>query len=100
MNISIINEQDQQTVALNGMLDSASAPSFQEAAEKVLQGSTPNVVLDLSDLTYTSSQGLRIILTLQRNIMAKGGSLVIKGVQPTVKEVFDMTGFSSILNIQ
>lgn len=100
MKIDIINEQTTQVIALSGMLDSSSAPEFQAAADKVLETAEPKVVLDLSNLTYTSSQGLRIILTLQKSVVAKGGELVIKNVQAAVKEVFDMTGFSSILNIQ
>jgi anti-anti-sigma factor len=51
-------------------------------------------------MEYTSSQGLRMFLMLQKSVMARGGSLVLKGMQPQVKEVFDITGFSSIINIQ
>ncbi len=46
-----------------------------------------------------SSAGLRLMLTAHKTMMAKGGTLQIAGVQPSVKEVFDITGFSDILNI-
>lgn len=96
MDIKIEND----TICLNGMLDSSSAQDFQTVADEMLAGDAKDIVLDLSGMQYTSSQGLRIILSLQKGITAKNGKLTLKGVQPAVKEVFDMTGFSSILTIE
>ena len=50
-------------------------------------------------MTYTSSQGLRIFLMLQKSVNARGGHLVMKNMSPQVKEVFDITGFSNIIKI-
>ncbi len=91
---------DNNTIYLNGMLDSSSAQDFQIVADEMLAGDAKDIVLDLSEMQYTSSQGLRIILSLQKGIAAKNGRLTLRGVQPAVKEVFDMTGFSSILTIE
>ena len=56
-------------------------------------------MLDLADVPYMSSAGLRLLLTAHKAMMAKGGELKITNIQPTVKEVLDITGFSDILNI-
>jgi anti-anti-sigma factor len=51
-------------------------------------------------MTYICSSGLRVFLTLNKNIVAKGGKLVIRNLEPLVKGVFDMSGFSQIFNIE
>ena len=55
---------------------------------------------DCSDLDYTSSQGLRVFLILQKAIAANGGKMILKNMKPQVKEVFDITGFSNIIKIE
>ena len=50
-------------------------------------------------MTYTSSQGLRIFLMLQKSVMARSGKMVMRNMNPQVKEVFDITGFSNIITI-
>ena len=58
------------------------------------------VVVDCKGMTYICSSGLRVFLTLNKNIVAKGGKLVIRNLAPLVKGVFDMSGFSQIFNIE
>ena len=58
------------------------------------------VVVDCKGMTYICSSGLRVFLTLNKNIVAKGGKLVIRNLKPLVKGVFDMSGFSQIFNIE
>lgn len=57
------------------------------------------LILDCSELAYISSAGLRILLKLQQNMNEKG-SLVLRGVNPDVMEIFDITGFSAFLTIE
>lgn len=99
----IINETknaSQTIITLNGMLDSTSAPQFQEIVDRLLKNETIDVVIDMTDLTYTSSQGLRIILTLIKAVIARNGKLIFRNIRPAVREVFDMAGISQAMNIE
>jgi anti-anti-sigma factor len=89
---------DGAELRLEGRLDTTSSPAAQEVLMKVA-GEYAKITLDFADLTYVSSAGLRVILTLQKQINRTGGSLTLINVSPAVMEVFEMIGFSGILNI-
>ena len=84
------------TIALEGQLDSTTAPELEAIIRKSLQG-IEELVFDFSALEYLSSAGLRILL-VSKKIMDKQGKMILKGVREEVMEVFDITGFSSILD--
>jgi len=86
------------TVAVIGKLDTQTAPELEESLHDDLDG-VNNLVLDLTDLEYVSSAGLRVILSTYKR-MSKQGAMVIKHVTPDVMDVFDMTGFTDLLNIE
>ena len=65
----------------------------------LMTGSHQEIDVDCTDMEYTSSQGLRMFLMLQKNVSARGAKLVLRNMKPHVKEVFDITGFSHIINI-
>lgn len=92
-----INDKE-LTIELKGRLDTSTAPQFEEAVKESLAGMT-SFILDLKELEYMSSAGLRIILTAQKT-MNKQGKMVIRNVNDTIMEVFDMTGFADILTIE
>ena len=104
MKINVTQHDGQTVIALDGMLDSSSAPLFQRTINEqldILDSSTHlNLALDLSKLTYTSSQGIRTILTLMKTVMACQGKLVFRDIQPAVREVFDMSGISQAMEIE
>jgi len=87
------------TIALSGSLDTNTAPLLEKELEDVVPNANA-IDLDFAELNYLSSAGLRVILTLQKSLSAKGGKLVIRHVNDTIMDVFDMTGFSSILTIE
>ena len=58
------------------------------------------VVVDCKGMNYICSSGLRVFLALNKNITVKGGKLIIRNLEPLVKGVFDMSGFSHIFNIE
>lgn len=89
---------DDLTVALSGKLDTQTAPELEESLRDDL-GDVKNLVFDLSDLEYVSSAGLRVILATYKR-MAKQGTMVIKNTTPDVMDVFEMTGFTDLLNIE
>jgi len=99
MTINIQNENGKTVIALDGRLDTTTSPEL----EKVLNEALPNIndlVFDFGKLEYLSSAGLRILLSTQKVMTSKKGKMVIKHVNETILDVFDMTGFSSILTIE
>ena len=96
MEIKTKAEGTKLTIAVSGRVDTVTAPDL-EAGLKFDDATC--VVIDLKDVPYMSSAGLRLLLTAHKTMLAKGGELQIAGVQPSVKEVLDITGFSDILNL-
>ncbi len=87
-------------LAVAGQLDTRTALDFEKEIQAIINGEDKEVVFDVEELTYVSSAGLRLILTLQKGMTAKGGTLVIRNVQPDIMEIFNITGFSSILTLE
>lgn len=85
------------TIAVCGRVDTVTAPEL-EAGLRF--GDATSVVIDLGNVPYMSSAGLRLLLAAHKTMLAKGGVLKIANVQPSVKEVLDITGFSDILNLE
>jgi len=85
------------TVALEGRLDTTTAPQLESELKESMDGVT-ELTLDLQKLEYISSAGLRVLLSAQKT-MNKQGEMKVTGVGETVMEVFEVTGFSDILNI-
>ncbi len=85
-------------LAVEGRLDTMTAPQM-EATLKQVMDDAEEVLIRFDKLDYLSSAGLRVLLSAHKVMTKKGGKLTISGVNDTVKEVFDVTGFSDILNI-
>ncbi len=85
------------TIALEGRLDTTSAPQL-EAEVKQL-GDITELVFDFTALDYLSSAGLRVLLAAQK-LMNKQGKMVVRHVNETIQEVFEVTGFADILTIE
>ncbi|MBQ6425230.1 MAG: STAS domain-containing protein [Clostridia bacterium] len=85
-------------IALEGRLDTSTAPSLEETLSKELSGVT-DLEFDFAKLEYISSAGLRVLLSTQK-IMKNQGTMKVKNVCPEIMEVFDITGFSEILTIE
>ncbi len=99
MTIKLVKQPpDGAELRLEGRLDTTSAPAAQEAFLKVAK-EYAKITLNFTSLDYVSSAGLRALLTLQKQVNRTGGRLTLKNVSPAVMEVFEMTGFSGILNI-
>lgn len=98
MNIEKKRSGNDLVVSVSGRLDTNTAPELDKALENEF-ASLQNLVLDFENLEYLSSAGLRVILSCQK-IMNKQGSMVIKNANSSIKEIFDITGFSEIVNIE
>ena len=95
-----INKQNEKTlVTLDGRIDSTNADEFQRDISPLMEGDNPDIDIDCTDMTYTSSQGLRVFLLLEKSVLSRNGKMVMRNMNPRVKEVFDITGFSNILNL-
>ncbi len=86
-----------ESIALEGRLDTVTAPLLESEIHGKLDGIT-ELQLDFAKLAYISSAGLRVLLSAQK-IMNKQGKMVIKNVCAEIKEIFEMTGFSDILTV-
>ena len=85
-------------LSLNGRLDTTTAPQLEAELNQSMDGITL-LELDFDKLEYLSSAGLRVLLTAQK-AMNKQGEMVIRNVNATIKEVFEVTGFIDILTIE
>ena len=90
---------DINVIKLTGRLDAKASRQAEEALSNAVEAA-PNVVLDMSDLDYIASAGLRVLKRLQGDVKACGGSLVLRDVQEDVMEVLEMTGFAVMLTFE
>ena len=99
MNVTLNYDGTRTIVILDGRLDTTNVEQFQKDIAPLLEGDKPDIEIDCTGMTYTSSQGLRQFLMLQKSVSSRNGHLVMKNMAPQVKEVFDITGFSHIITI-
>lgn len=86
------------TMALRGRLDTTTAPQLENELKAELDR-TDKLVLDFEKLEYISSAGLRVLLSAQK-VMGKKGGMTIRRVNDVIMEIFEVTGFIDILNIE
>ncbi len=98
MKINCTRSDNKLTMALEGRLDTTTAPQLEAQLQKELP-ETAELTLDFGALEYISSAGLRVLLMAQK-VMNKQGSMVVRNVNDTIAEVFEITGFSDILTIE
>jgi anti-anti-sigma factor len=77
-------------VAVDGKLDTTTSPQFDEAIAPALSSDANVIVLDLANLTYISSAGLRSVFKTRKAMEARNGALLLVNVQPQVQKVFDI----------
>ena len=98
MNIEKIIDGKKLTIALTGRMDTTTAPSL-EADLKQSISDVEELELDFAGLEYISSAGLRVLLSAQKS-MNRQGSMIVKNVNETIMEIFEVTGFVDILSIE
>jgi anti-anti-sigma factor len=84
-------------LAVSGSLDALTAPEPGDAISTQLRDGKTSLVADLTQLDYTSSAGLRVMLNGVKEARQKGGDLRLAGIQPNVRKVLDLSGFTSIM---
>ena len=98
LNIKKTIENGAALFELSGRLDTTTAPELEQEIRGSLGGVTA-LTLDLKDLEYVSSAGLRVLLSAQKQ-MSKQGDMKVTHVNETILEIFDVTGFSDVLTIE
>lgn len=90
---------DVVVLAVNGRLDTAAAKPFEISVLQFVDEGEEKLLLDLGGVDYINSTCLRVVLTAAKRLHAGQGRLVLCGLQDTIREVFDISGFSRILEI-
>ena len=98
MKIKDTREGNKLIVGLEGRLDTSTAPSLEDKLKETLEGIT-SLEFDLKSLDYISSAGLRVLLSAQKK-MNKQGEMIVKNPSEEIMNIFEVTGFSEILNIE
>lgn len=88
-----------QVVATRGRIDNTTANLLEAHCDGILRSGHKSIILDFEDLQFLSSAGLRVILTLAKKIQAAGGKLVFCGLKGSVKDVFDIAGFTGMFPV-
>ncbi|MBR7070890.1 MAG: STAS domain-containing protein [Clostridia bacterium] len=98
LNVTKTIENNMAKLALEGRLDTVTAPELESVIKEILPGLT-ELIFDFENLEYISSAGLRVLLSAQKTMNGQG-SMKIRNVGETIMEVFEVTGFSDILTIE
>ena len=85
-------------LSLDGRLDTTTAPQLEAELRSGLDG-VQELTIDMEKLVYISSAGLRVLLKAQK-IMNKQGKMTVKNVSQEIKDIFEVTGFDELLNIE
>jgi anti-sigma B factor antagonist len=99
MNVTTQEIDSVTVVRIDGNLDTNTSAEAQERFDGVLENGASKILVDCEKVDYVSSAGLRVLLGTMKRVTAAGGSLRISGLNETVQEVFDISGFSTILAV-
>ena len=97
MTVTKTKNNNELTVKISGRLDTVTSPELESSLNGEFEG-LEKLTFDFAELEYLSSAGLRILLTCRKK-MNDQGAMVVTNVNSTIKEIFDITGFSDLLNI-
>jgi anti-anti-sigma factor len=101
MTLDVVTEAsgNVRIVHVTGKLDTNAAEAFDARLRELVDGGNALLVLDLAHVTYVSSMGLRSLIMIAKIVKGKGGTLALAAPTPTVREVLDIAGFTSIFSI-
>ena len=99
MEIKTTETGDVNVLELAGHLDTNTSPDAESAINALIDAGARKLLINFAALEYISSAGLRVLLATARNLRQYGGDLKICSLNDTVQEVFDISGFSSILTV-
>lgn len=100
MNLEIKEKDGILIGYLSGYIDTVTSDQIGKEMEPLLEQANRNIEIDCSQLEYISSSGLRLLLSLRKQVAADGGSLVIKNINDEIRKVFTLTGFFKLFDIR
>ena len=99
MEVTVKEVNEVSVLSFEGNLDTNTAPQAQEQIDQLIDGGSSKILINFHELNYISSAGLRVLLATAKKLKSTSGDLKICGLNQTVQEVFDISGFSSILSV-
>jgi anti-sigma B factor antagonist len=99
MELSVRDEGDTKIVMLNGKLDTNTTPTAETEINTLLDAGANKLLINFEQLSYISSSGLRLLLATAKKLKGSGGDLKVCSLNEMATEVFEVSGFSSILNV-
>ncbi|MEI6748948.1 MAG: STAS domain-containing protein [Bacteroidales bacterium] len=99
MNVTVKNLNEFTVVSIEGRIDTTNANEFEKMVMEVIDGGCSKIILNCAGLNYISSSGLRIFLIVLKKMTALKGQFRLSNIQPGIREIFDISGFSSIFSI-
>ena len=99
MNLTVSSSDGFVVVKVDGRIDTTNASEFELKMTGLIEGGSAKVILDCTGLNYISSSGLRVFLVIQKSMLAGGGLFRLCCLQPGIREIFDISGFTKIFSI-
>jgi len=99
MKLDVTTNGTAANIVISGKLSVATSPDLEEAVQG-LPAQTKDITMDLTDLEYISSAGLRVLVSTQKLVTSRGGNLVLQHPCDEVSEVFEMTGLSDVFTLE
>jgi len=100
MDVKITKEENATVATLAGRLDTAVSQEVATALAPLNEVADGTIILDCKDLSYISSSGLRIFLTIRKEAAARGGHVIVRNLADSIRQVFMMTGFLNLFEIK
>ena len=100
MEVKIERGNEEVTVFMIGRLDTPASMEIAPQMDELTADANGTIILDCKDLSYISSSGLRIFITLRKAAAAKGGKIIVRNISSEIRSVFMMTGFLNLFEIQ
>ena len=99
--VTTIEQEDNNLIArFSGRLDTAAAVQTAQDVKPLMEAQNAVIILDCTDLEYISSSGLRIFLSVRKEAAAHGSKVIVRSINDDIRQVFMMTGFISLFEIQ
>ena len=99
MNVTIRDEGDTKIVMLLGKLDTNTTPDVESEINSLLESGVNKLLINFESLSYISSSGLRLLLATAKHMQNTGGDLRVCSLNEMATEVFELSGFTSIINV-
>lgn len=100
MKTEIVENGNQLIAKFSGRLDTAAAVQTAEDVKPLLEAVNKEIILDCTELAYISSSGLRIFLSIRKESSAHGSKVIVRNINADIRQVFMMTGFVSLFEIE